>query len=438
MENVYNTTDPQKLLDLKRQEADALLDVLKTINHDELNIKQLCLIARNTLRAQLGVKKMVFFYEYEQLWKEGIQVGFPAFSRSEIEEMIDIKTITVISSEYHPALYNRGVEYVVPIKNRDEVSAFFAIADFADSEIEAQGDIIFIETLGNILSVAIRNKQLFKEKMEQEFLRKELEVASTIQDQLLISDFSRFREIDVFGMNVAHHGVGGDFYDVIKKGRGNTFVCIADVSGKGIGAALLMSNLQANLRALCAQSNDLEAIIKELNRILFNITTGEKFVTLFLARIDSRLRKITYINAGHNYPVFIQNGKVNRLDNGCILLGIMPELTIERSSVTYQPNDLLFMFTDGVVEQTNLEEEMFGSERIIEKLKESGHKDSENIVQDIRNTLTEFSQQVRATDDITMLSVKFCDNRNLFFFIKWLTSTPHYHPKYLNIHDIIQ
>ena len=407
MENVYNTTDPKKLLDLKRLEADALLDVLRTINHDELNISQLCLIARNVLRAQLGVKKMIFFYEYQGRWKEGMQSGFPAFSRNDIEEMIDIKTISPITSEHHPGLYEKGVEYVLPVKNRDEVTAFFAIADFADSEIEAQGDIIFIETLGNILSVAIRNKQLFKEKMEQEFLKKELEVASTIQDQLLISDFSRFREMDVYGMNIAHHGVGGDFYDVIKKGRGTTFVCIADVSGKGIGAALLMSNLQANLRALCAQSNDLETIIRELNRILFNITTGEKFVTLFLARIDSRVNKITYINAGHNYPIFINNGEVKRLDSGCILLGIMPDLSIERSSAIYSPGDLLFMFTDGVVEQTNLEDEMFGSERIIDKLKGVQYKDSQNIVLDIQNVLTEFSEQVRATDDITMLSVKF-------------------------------
>ena len=407
MENVYNTTDPQKLLDLKRQEADALLDVLRTINHNELNIKQLCLIARNTLRAQLGVKKMIFFYEYQGTWKEGIQIGFPTFSKADIEEMIDIKSISAITPESHPGLHLQGVEYVLPIKNRDEVTAFFAIADFADSEIEAQSDIIFIETLGNILSVAIRNKQLFIEKMEQEFLRKELEVASTIQNQLLISDFSRFREIDVYGLNIAHHGVGGDFYDVIKKGRGTTFVCIADVSGKGIGAALLMSNLQANLRALCAQSNDLEAIIKNLNTILFNITTGEKFVTLFLARIDSRARKITFVNAGHNYPVFIHNGKVNRLDSGCILLGIMPELSIERSSIVFEPGDLLFMFTDGVVEQTNLEDEMFGSERIIEKLKEVQQKDSQNIVNEVQEALTDFSEQVRAMDDITMLSVKF-------------------------------
>jgi len=405
--NVYDTRDPQKLLELKRLEADALLDVMRTINHTDLKISQLCLITRNVLRAQLGVKKMAFYYTFRESWKEGMRVGFPHFDREALSEIYDARTISEVTSDSHPGLFDAQVEYIVPIVLRGEPIAFFLIADFADSEVEAQSDLIFIETLGNILAVAIQNRQLFQDKMEQESLRRELEVAEAIQKQLLISDFSRFKQIDVYGLNEAHHGVGGDFYDIIKRENGQIFVCIADVAGKGIGAALLMSNLQANLRALCAQYNDLETIISELNRILFGITVGEKFVTLFLARVDPNNGQLDYINAGHNYPVFISGGKEQRLDIGCLLLGIMPDVIPQQGSLTYKPGDMLFMFTDGIVEQTNVAGDMYGSEKLVVELEKNQEAASRDVVAAVQVALRAFAGGAPADDDITMLCVKF-------------------------------
>lgn len=410
MENVYQTNDPQKLLQLKRLEAAALLDVLKTINHYEHSVPRLCRIAQNVLRAQLGVRKMAFIYHAKSGWKEGIKTGFGPLENDQLEEMFTISAFAPILENTYPALSECGAEFVIPIKNRDEVFAFFLVADFADSEVEAQNDLIFIETLGNILSVAILNKQLFEEKMEQEFLKKELEVAETIQQQLLISDFSRFKEIDVFGMNKAHHGVGGDFYDVIKKGKGTTFVCIADVSGKGIAAALLMSNLQANLRALCAQYDAPADIVRELNKILFGITTGEKFVTLFLARLDTELNSLTMVNAGHNYPIFFRKGNLRRLETGCMLLGIMEEVEPVEGNFTFGEGDLLFMFTDGLVEQTNEGGEMYGSERIASELEGMKSMTSQAIVNRITESMERYAGDAEVPDDVTMLSVKFLSN----------------------------
>ncbi|RMG72862.1 MAG: serine/threonine-protein phosphatase [Bacteroidetes bacterium] len=407
MHNVYNTNDPEKLLDLKRLEADALLDILRTINQSELKIERLCRVAQNLLRAQLGVRKMAFFYEEQGRWVQGIRLGFSPFSEEAMLEFTPLSGTSPVTATLHPVLYQRGVEYIVPITNRGEASAFFLVAEFADSEVEARSDLIFIETLGHILAVAIQNRQLFQEKMAQEFLRKELEVAETIQQQLLISDFSRFDELDVYALNLAHHGVGGDFYDIIPKENGSIFLCIADVSGKGIGAALLMSNLQANLRALCARYQDLPTIIRELNQILYGITTGEKFVTLFLARVDPSTQTMTFVNAGHNYPVFVRNGVSSRLRTGCLLLGIMPDLTIEEETQAYGAGDLLFMFTDGVVEQTNATEEMFGSDRIVQELEHTQGRTAREVVEQLQATLSEFSGTEEANDDITMLGVKF-------------------------------
>ncbi len=407
MENVYNTTDPQKLLELKKLESEALLDVLRTINHSELTISQLCLVARNVLRAQLGVKKMCFYYETDKGWEEGLRLGFEALSPKALREMRKANETSPITKQTFSELASIGAEYIIPIDSKDFFDAYFIIADFADTEVEAQNDIIFVETLGNILTVAIRNKQLFKEKMRRELLLQELEVAETIQRQLIISDFDRFREIDVYGINLPHHHVGGDFYDVIKKGKGTTFVCIADVSGKGIAAALLMSNLQANLRALCAQYSDLGVITTELNRLLYKITSGDKFVTMFIARIETQQQQLAYVNAGHNYPLFIRKEEYSTLDKGCLLLGIMPEIDVEEEVMPYINKDLLFMYTDGVPEQRDIHDHMFGQERLIDTLMEVSDQDSFTIVTQVRKALEEYSSKVGWNDDITMLSLKF-------------------------------
>ncbi|MEL7530567.1 MAG: PP2C family protein-serine/threonine phosphatase [Bacteroidota bacterium] len=409
-ENAYNTTDPSKLLELKRLEADALLDVLRTINQEDLKIDSLCRIAKYVLLGQLGVHKMAFFYEAGDNWEEGLRQGFTPLGLEAMQEMFAFQSeITPVSEETTPQLAAHKVEYIVPITHRDHARAFFLIADFADSEVEAQNDLIFIETLGNILSVAIQNKQLFQEKMAQEFLRKELEVAGTIQKQMLLSDFSRFKEIDVYGLNMAHHGVGGDFFDVIKKGKGKTFICIADVSGKGIGAALLMSNLQANLRALCAQYDDPEAIVHELNHILYRITQGEKFVTLFLALVDTETGKLQYVNAGHDYPILIHQGAIQLLESGCTFLGLLPDLPIVSTAVEFSPSDVLFMYTDGLPDQRDDNGHMFGSDSIPELLKSLYSRDAKGIVAGVQAALHAHAGVQPADDDITLLSVKFLE-----------------------------
>ena len=407
MKNVYDTTDPSKLLELKRMETASLLDVLRTINHTEVNVDKLSLIARNVLRAQLGVKRVIFFYEFEGRWVEGIRLGFEEMDLEAIEELIQFKKTTKVTGGFAPSLFAMEAEFVVPIINQGEPSAYFVVADFADSEMEEQNDLIFIATLGNILNVAIRNRQLMNERIQQEYLRKELEVAETIQRQLLISDFSKFKEIDVYGLNIPHHRIGGDFYDVIKKGKGTTFVAIGDVAGKGIAAALLMSNLQANLRALCAQYTDVIDIVRELNKIIFDITQGERFVTLFLIRIDEDVNQFTYVNAGHNYPILFQKDGYRELSEGCMLIGIMPEIGISSETVDIIAQDNLFTFTDGIVEQADPTGEMFDTDRIIKTLASVADKSSLEIVNHFQHTLVSYADGTELGDDITMLNVKF-------------------------------
>lgn len=407
IKNVYDTNDPKTLLQLKRLEADALLDLLRTINQDNIQLGKLFIVARNLLRVQLGVRKMAFFYKEANDWREailqGIDVSFAEFE----EEVRNVKRITEVNQENFPKLFEKSVEYIVPIKNKGKVDGIFLVADFADSEVEAQNDLIFIETLGNILFVAIRNKQLFREKMERELVSHELSVAERIQQQLLISDFSKFKEIDVHGINVPHHRVGGDFYDVIKKGKGSTFVAIGDVAGKGIGAALLMANLQANLRGLCAQFDDPLDIVRELNQNMAHLEMIEKFVTFFIAKVDSLNREITYVNAGHNYPLFGHKSTYVQLDKGCPPLGVISQIKIEKETLSFKKNDMLFMYTDGLVEQQNADDEMFGEDRLYGLLESFDQESSHQVNTVVYQQLRSFTGTSAVADDITLLNVKF-------------------------------
>lgn len=408
--NVYNTTNLQKLLELKRLEADSLRDVLRAVFDPKLSEDKVFRIIKNTLRVQLGVKKMVFYYEADGIWLEGFHLGFPTLTQEEKAEMLQFHRLIEVNEHFAPHLHHLNVEFVIPINNQGLTKAYFLVADFANSEMEAQSDIIFIETVGHILYAAILQRFFIRESVKQEFLKKELEVAEAIQKQLLISDFSRFQGIDVHALNIAHHRIGGDFYDIIQKGEDTTFVCIADVAGKGIGAALLMSNLQANLRSLCAQYEDVETIVPELNRILYNITHGEKFVTLFLAKIEHKNNLIRYINAGHNYPLFWQNGKAVWLESQCIFLGAIPKLPpTNAATLTYASNDRLFMFTDGLEEQRNTAEDiqMFGSKRIEELIAENSARSSQDISKIVIDAFYQFSKDMDFSDDITILNVSF-------------------------------
>lgn len=405
--NVYNTTDPETLLHLKRQEADTLRDVIRSFNDSSLRQDQIFKIVKNVLMAQLGVKKMMFLYRDEEEMRVGFYRGFKEIGGDALAELPGDSRVTGIEAATYPALHAMGAEFVVPLVYYSHVSAWLLIANFADSEAERINDLIFIETIGNVLTAALENRRLVEELVQRESLRKELQVAEKIQQQLLVRDFSAIKPASIAAMNDAHHGVGGDFYDVIPRSEQGFFLCIADVAGKGIGAALLMANLQANLRALILSENHLVDVIEKLHAILLETTKGEHFVTVFLAHVRYTDGEIDYINAGHNPPMLYRRGEVTQLKSGTIPLGIISLPEVMQDTVTYSPGDTLLMYTDGLPEQHNPEGEMFGEERIEALLKARSDSTPEELIDLLRKEREEFAEDAANTDDITLLAVKF-------------------------------
>ena len=224
----------------------------------------------------------------------------------------------------------------------------------------------FIQTMTNIVAVAIENRNLYNQNLRQEIIKKELDLASRVQSMLIPSHSSLPNNEDIVATAcyLPHFEVGGDYYDVVQINDHRYGFCIADVSGKGISAALLMSNFQANVRALFAANLKLDEIVHELNQRVMNNVNGEKFVTLFIGEYNSQNKKLTYVNAGHNPPILYQAGlkEIKFLQSGSIGVGMLdfiPSITIGSEYVTQ--GSRLIMFTDGIIELENENMEEFGT-----------------------------------------------------------------------------
>ena len=266
-----------------------------------------------------------------------------------------------------------GVDIIVPVFNNNDHLAFLFIGDI-EEEGEGMSPVLkhlnFIQTISNIIIVAIENIRLHNESLRQEALKKELELASRMQ-KMLIPDNShmpRSPEIIVNGFYYPHYEVGGDYYDCLKLSGTKTGFCIADVSGKGMSAAILMSNFQASLRALLTADIKLDLLIHKLNAIVVLNAAGERFITFFIARYDHKKKVLEYINAAHNAPVLYntETGEVINLNSSCVGLGMLDEIpAVSRTEVQVKAYSKIICYTDGLSELKGKDGKEIGTKEII-------------------------------------------------------------------------
>lgn len=375
-----------KLLELK---LSSLLEITKAINSNT-KTPELLKIYQTVLRQQLNVEKFVL-YANDEGWKSVLKFGMEvAFTPDEVERyLLPIKDITLMdfspAGEFipvHKALRQHKVEVVIPVFHKDQPLAYALIGDLDEEQIGMGASVKhlnFIQTLTNILVVAIENKRLAKENIRQAEIKKELDLASQMQHMLFPADLPHNEQLEMDARYIPHEQIGGDYYDFIRLNEREVAFCIADVSGKGISAALLMSNFQANLRILLSRTDSLTELIRELNDKVNEIAKGERFITLFIARYNLITRVFTYINAGHNAPLVLgSDGSVTLLTTGCTGLGMLGELENIKEGVTQiEPGSVILAYTDGVVEQENSNEEEFGMKRLKEILR--SHKPAAKV-----------------------------------------------------------
>ena len=204
------------------------------------------------------------------------------------------------------------------------------------------------------------------EAAERDADAEELQQALEIQQGLLPKGIPQLAEFEIKGSWEPAKVVGGDYYDVIRLSKNRLGICVADVAGKGISAALLMANVQAAVRAFASESATPAQVCSSVNSVLCTNLASGKFVTLFYGVLDAKHRTLEYTSAGHLHPILIDsNGSVDHLQNGGALLGVFHDWKYETSSVELKPGDLLMLFTDGITEAMAPDGEEFGEDRLI-------------------------------------------------------------------------
>jgi sigma-B regulation protein RsbU (phosphoserine phosphatase) len=230
--------------------------------------------------------------------------------------------------------------------------------------------------------------------------------AREIQNHLLPKSIPQIKDYEIAGVTQPVRCVGGDYYDVVRINETQTVLCIADVSGKGMPAALLMSSLQAALRPLIYDSRSPRELCRRLNRILCEIAPVGKFISFFYAVLDSDGNRLTYCNAGHNPPVLVQaDGTVCELNAAGAVLGQFPDWVYEQSEVRLQPGDQLMMFTDGLVEACDQDDEPLGEERLITIARENRGAGAEELKTLLMRAASEHCGE-RFQDDASMIVLR--------------------------------
>lgn len=397
----------EQRLEVQDYKLNALLDVTQGINARATEA-ELLEQYRVTLAENLGIHRLVL-YANDDGWKCLLTNGVAGEIPTVLEASFFDKGGQV---RLHSSQGNEDFDVVIPVLHNGAPIAYLLAGDTEEGTgvSPVVKHLRFIELLTNVLIVALQNKRLELERVRQESTRRELELAADLQSMLVPADWPRDRDVDVAAFYKPHLEVGGDYYDVFSVDEDRLVFCMADVSGKGIAAAFLMSNFQANLRAIFQyEPSDLAKVVTQLNKRVMDNAKGEKYITLFAAVYNRRDQSLQYINCGHNPPVLMSaDGTTQQLELGCCGLGMFREIpSIEAGTVNIRPGATLLCYTDGLVEQENSDDVPFGMQRMEEVVRERRGMPVDAVQEALIEAVRTFKGSEPSFDDTALMVVRF-------------------------------
>lgn len=405
MSGATKISKQKRIQDLK---LNALLEVTKAINNN-YSTGQLLDLYQEILENRLGVGKLVLFH-YDNEWTCILRYGITkeVTDISFDEDLLNIHEIETIT--YSKGELSKSFEIVIPVFHKQTPLAFVLLGDVNQQKLELSAAIKhlpYVQTLTNIIVVAIENKKLFKENIQRAQITKELELAQSMQQMLFPSELPNSDILQVAARYLPHTSVGGDYYDFIRLNNHEFIFCMADVSGKGIAAALLMSNIQATLHSLINYTHNLKDITIELNKRVIDNTKSEKFVSLFIAKLNTKSQQFSYINAGHNPPIFFNEGRFRELNRGCTILGInqtLPKIDVE--AFDYGADFTLLCYTDGLTDISNGSGDLLSIDHMKELMLENREAGPDALNESILTYAAEFKGESDFPDDIALMTIK--------------------------------
>ncbi len=400
----------EKDLSLKELQIKSLLTITQAIN-DNVPADGLFNMYRSFLSWELGITKMGLFIPSEEKsedsWDCATHINIltdEVSTQTLIDELRLYKRLHTVK-ESDPEIL-QSYDIVIPVFHKEKPIAYSLIGGIKSKD-DLYNKIQFITTITNIIAVAIENKRLFKRQIVQERLKKEIELASNVQKMLIPDELPVTEHYELSSIYKPHFNIGGDYLDFIDFDRGRFIFCIADISGKGVAAALLMANFQAMIQSLVYQYRDLETFIFALNQTVHRVTKSDKFITFFVGEVDLTQRTLKYVNAGHYPPVLYQSGKIRRLSSGCTVIGAFEKLPeIQEEIVPLEEGALIMSFTDGLADLRDEEGNLFEDKGIEDFAMTHGSKSAKDFNDQLLLAIDRYRGEEEYPDDIAVITCK--------------------------------
>lgn len=305
-------------------------------------------------------------------------------------------------------------QLLLPVGAKNNLSGVISLSPKRSEEPYSPNDLRLLKSVAAQTGLALENSRLTEaivsEAAQRERLNTEIDIAREVQERLFPQDLPKIEGLDYYGACRPALGVGGDYYDFIELPENKFGIAIGDISGKGIGASLMMASLQASLRGQAIHfKSDLAGLMKQINSLVYEASTSNRYATFFYAQYEPSTKKLVYVNAGHNPPYLIrQNGEVLRLEEGGAVVGMLPSMLVnyKQGEIELQAGDLLVGYTDGISEAMNPAEEEWSEDEMLERLKTVTDKTAAEILPFIVSCADEFAAGAKQHDDMTMIIVR--------------------------------
>jgi serine phosphatase RsbU (regulator of sigma subunit) len=318
----------------------------------------------------------------------------------------DFRMVEEISPLFR-VLQRLNIFLVVPLVSQSKLAGCIGLSRKTTRFRYSYEDITLLDVLANQMVVAMDNARLYQESLEKQRLEEELSLARQIQMGLLPKICPHTESYEFSAFIQPARQVGGDYFDFLPTDVGSIGVAIADASGKGIPAALLISLVHATLRAEVRNNLSPNAVMSSINQLIASSTTAERFATMFYGELLPAEMKLRYCNAGHNYPLVLhEDGGVEFLDKGGLILGVFPDALYEVAEVQLKKNDTVFFYSDGLTDSFNADDEEFGEKRLLDLLLQNRFLGIEELKQKVVSAAVDFAGGRPQFDDFTVVLLR--------------------------------